>query len=513
MMLKAKPLYVEAKKSVVILNKEDADELDVKALDRVELSHNGKRDIAIVNITRKFIRPGEIGLYGCVEEGLCAKTGTQIKVEAAEPPESLAYIKSRLAGRIIKPQEMKQIVKDVVDNKLSEIEITSFVISLYHRPMSMEETAALSMAMVETGKRVKITRKKIYDKHSIGGAPGDKTSMLLVPTVASAGLTIPKSSSRAITAPAGTADKMECICPVNLGLEEIKKVVRKTNGCLVWGGALDLAPADDIFIEIEHPLSIDPLLLPSVMSKKKAMGSKYLVIDIPTGKGMKIRTISEARELGSQFIELGKKLGIKVDCLSTFGEQPIGYGVGPALEAREALQILSGHRIPQDQLDKVCDLSSVLFKFAGMRNCYQKAHDIIRSGKAEKKFRQIVEAQGGNPRIRPEDIPVGENVDQIRSKVSGHVLWINNTSVIQVAREAGAPKDKGAGILFHKKCNEHVKKGEILFEIFAEKGYKMERALKKMQELQVMGVGKTSEMMLAEIPEAEKHKKYFILER
>ncbi len=512
-MLKAKPLYVEAMKSVVILNKEDADELDVKALDRVELSHNSRKDIAIVNITRKFIHPGEIGLYGCVEEGLCAKAGTLIKVEPAEPPESLAYIKSRLAGRIIKPKEMKQIVRDVVDNKLSEIEITSFVISLYHRPMSMEETAALSMAMVETGRRVKITRKKIYDKHSIGGAPGDKTSMLLVPTVAAAGLTIPKSSSRAITAPAGTADKMECICPVSLSLEEIKKVVKKTGACLVWGGALDLAPADDIFIEIEHPLSIDPLLLPSVMSKKKAMGSKYLVIDIPTGKGMKIRTISEARELGGQFVELGKKLGINVECLSTFGEQPIGYGVGPALEAREALQVLSRHRVPQDQLDKVCDLASVLFKFAGMRNCYQKAHDIIMSGKAEKKFRQIIEAQGGNPKIRPEDIPVGESVDQIRSKVSGHVLWINNTSVIQVAREAGAPKDKGAGILFHKKCTDHVKKGEILFEIYAEKGYKMERALRKMQELQIMAVGKSSEMMLAEIPELQKHRKYFILER
>jgi AMP phosphorylase len=513
MFLKAKPLYVEAKKPVVVLNKEDADELDVKVLDRVELSYGGKKEIAIVNITQRFIKPGEIGLYGCVEEVLCATAGTPLKVEAAEPPESLAFIKSRLSGKILKPEEIKQILRDVVDNRLSETEITAFLVSLYNRSMSMEEVAALSMAMVETGRHIKITNKKIYDKHSVGGAPGDKTSMLLVPTVAAAGLTIPKSSSRAITAPAGTADKMECICPVSLSLEEIKKIVKKTGACLVWGGALDLAPADDIFIEIEHPLSIDPMLLPSVMSKKKAMGSKYLVIDIPTGKGMKARTINEARELGNQFIELGKKLGIKVECLSTFGEQPIGYGVGPALEAREALQILSGHRVPQDQMDKVCDMAAVLFKFAGMRNGYQKAHGIIKSGKADRKFRQIIEAQGGNPKIRPEDIPVGDKVVQIKSKVSGHVLWINNTSVIQVAREAGAPKDKGAGILFHKKCTGHVKKGETLFEIFAEKDYKMERSLKKMAELPVMGVGKSSEMMLAEIPEVEKHRKYFILER
>ncbi|HJW96655.1 MAG TPA: AMP phosphorylase, partial [archaeon] len=486
--LKAKPLYVEAKKAIVILNREDADELDVKALDRVELSHNGKKEIAIVNVTQRFIKPGEIGLYGCVEERLCSPLGTSIKVEPAEPPQSLEYIKSRLAGRILKPSEIKQILRDVVDNKLSEIEITSFVISLYHRPMSMEEVAALSMAMVETGRHIKVSSKKLFDKHSIGGAPGDKTSMLLVPTVAAAGLTIAKSSSRAITAPAGSADKMECICPVSLTLEEIKGVVRKTGACLVWGGALDLAPADDIFIEIEHPLGIDPLLLPSVMSKKKAMGSRYLVIDIPTGKGMKIRTINEARDLGNQFIELGKKLGIKVECVSTYGEQPIGFAVGPGLEAREALQILSGRKVPPDQLDKVCDLTSVLFKFAGMRNCYEKAKDIIKSGKADRKFRQIIEAQGGDPKIKAEDIPVGDNVVQIKSKVAGHVLWINNTSVIQVAREAGAPKDKGAGMLFHKKCTDHVKKGETLFEIYAEKDYKMERALRKLAELPVIGV-------------------------
>ncbi len=513
MFLIAKPLYVEARKAIVILNKDDADELDIRPLDRVELSYNGKKEIAIVNVTHKFVKPGEIGLYGCVEESLCSPAGTSIRVEPAEPPESLAYIKTRLSGKILKPEEIKQILRDVVDNRLSETEITAFLVSLYQRSMSMEEIAALSMAMVETGKRIKISSKTLYDKHSIGGAPGDKTSMILVPTVAAAGLTIAKSSSRAITAPAGTADKMECICPVSLSLEDIKKVVKKTGGCLVWGGALDLAPADDIFIEIEHPLSIDPMLLPSVMSKKKAMGSKFLVVDIPTGKGVKIRTINEAKELGTQFIELGKKLGIKVECVSTYGEQPIGYGIGPALEAREALELLSGHKIPKDQLDKVCDLAAVLFKFARMKNGYDKAKHIISSGKADRKFRQIIEAQGGNPKIKPSDIPLGDNVVQVKSKVGGHVLWINNTAVIQVAREAGAPKDKGAGILLHKKMQDHVKKGETLFEIYAEKSYKMERALRKLAELPVTGVGKSSEMMLAEIPEVDKHRKYFILER
>jgi AMP phosphorylase len=457
--------------------------------------------------------PGEIGLYSIVQEKLKANFGDRIKVVAAETPESLLYIKKKLSGKALLPQEIRRIVEDVVNQTLSDVEITSFVISLYNHGMSSDEVAALSISMAETGKTLPFKNKTIFDKHSIGGVPGDKTSMLLVPTVAAAGLIIPKTSSRSITSPAGTADRVECLCPVSLTMADIKRVVEKTNGCLAWGGAVDLAPADDIFIQIEYPLSIDPLLLPSVMSKKKAVNADYVVIDIPTGRAVKIKSIEEAQDLGKKFIELGKKLGIKVECVSTMGEQPIGYGIGPALEAREALQTAITGRGPEDLIEKVAHLSSVLFDFKGMRNSEQKAREIIRSGKTGRKLRQIIEAQGGNPNIKPDDIPIGDRVIRIKSPTSGKVFWINNSSIARIAREAGAPKNKGAGILLHKKLNDVVKKGEVLFEIFAEKTYKLNRALKVSEDLNIMGIGKEYEMVLAEIPEEEERKKYFILER
>lgn len=513
MLLVAKPLQFEANKPIIVLNKEDAEELGVKALERVEISFNFKRTIAIVNVAKKIIDRGEVGIYTSLFEQLKLKKNQSIDVAPADPPKSLEFIKRKLFGKNLSKEEMRTIVEDVVKEKLSDVEIAAFVVALHNHGLAMSEATALSMSMAETGGRMNLGKKDVFDKHSIGGIPGDKTSMLLVPVVAAAGLTIPKTSSRAITAPAGTADRMECIAPVEHTMEEIVKIVKKTNGCLVWGGAVDMAPADDIFIRIEYPLSIDPLLLPSVMSKKKAAGVKYLAIDMPTGKGAKMKTIGEAQELAKQFIELGRNIGINVSCTSTYGEQPIGYGIGPALEAREALETLYNRGGPADLLEKVVHLAGVLFRFKGMKNGEALARSIIKSGKALAKMKQIIEAQGGDPGIKPSDIPVGGRRVKVESDAPGHVWWINNNTITGIARAAGSPRDKGAGILLRKKIGHKVAKGDVLFEIYADKIQKLNRALKIAENSDVMGVGDISNMVMLTIPEEKEHKRHFILER
>jgi AMP phosphorylase len=513
MMLKAKILGLEAEKPIIILNKEDAEDIDVKPSDRVELSLKGRKETAIVNIASRFIKSGEIGLFSEIAEHMKAKADDKIGVLPSVPPESLIYIREKLAGKTLKEYQINKIVEDAVENKLSEIEMTAFVTALYNHGMTMGEVAALSKSMALTGKRLDLGKKNIYDKHSIGGVAGDKTSMILVPIVAAAGLTIPKTSSRAITSPAGTADRFECLAPVELGLEEIKRVVRKTNGCLVWGGAVDLAPADDLFIKIEYPLSIDPLLLPSVMSKKKAVGAKYLVIDIPTGEGAKVKTKKEAESLAEKFIELGKMLHINTVGASTYGEQPIGYAIGPALEAREALNTLMEGKGPADLVDKVSDLAGILLDFKIGRGGQKEALRLLKNGKAYKKLKEIISAQGGDPNIKPGDLPIGPKHVEVKSNISGCVGWISNSAVVEISRAAGTPKDKGAGILLHKKMGHKVEKGDTLFEIYAEKSYKLERALRLARELKVIGVGEKFDMLLEKIPKVIEHPKYFILER
>ena len=512
--LKAKILGLEAEKPIVILNKEDAEEIDVKPLDRVELLHNRHKATAIVNIATHFIGIGEIGLYGEIAEHMSVRAGDKVEVSPSSPPVSIMHIREKLAGKTLVEDAIREIVQDTVDKKLSEIELTAFVTALYFHGMTVTEVAALSKAMAMTGETLDLGKKtKIYDKHSIGGVPGDKTSMMVVPIIAAAGLTIPKTSSRAITSPAGTADRFECLAPVDLSILEIKEVVRRTGGCLVWGGAVDLAPADDLFIKIEYPLSIDPLLLPSVMSKKKAVGANFLVIDIPTGEGAKVKTTKDAEQLAERFIELGRMLKIKTVGASTYGEQPIGHAIGPALEAREALGTLMTGRGPADLVDKVTQIAGMLLDFkmgAGGKN---EALRILRTGKAYRKLKEIIEAQGGNPVVKPSDLAVGPKKAEVKSNIRGVVGWVNNSSIVEIARAAGTPKDKGAGIILHKKTGDPVKKGETLFEIYAEKDFKLERALNIANELKVLGIGDKHQMLIEKIPRKVEHPKYFILER
>ena len=514
MKLKVKFLELEAGgKSVVVLNKEDAEDLGVSSLGRVRVKFNERELTAIVNTTTKLISEGVIGVYEEIKNALNLKEGVHIDVEITPFPTSLYFIRNKLRGRKLTYDEILEIVRDVVEGNLSDIEIASFVTALHSFGLDLDEATNLSIAMVKTGNTLKLDRPLIVDKHSIGGVPGDKTTLLVVPIIAACGLTIPKSSSRAITSAAGTADVVEPLMPVGLDIEEMREVVEKTNGCIVWGGSLYLAPADDIFVRVEHPLSIDPLLLPSIMSKKKAVGANLLVIDIPCGRGTKVKTIGEADLLAKDFIELGRRLGINVQCAVTYGEQPVGYAIGPSLEAREALSVLMGNKHVLDLIDKATDIAGILLEMGGKKDGKDLALGALKSGKAERKMREIIAAQGGAPGIKLEDIAVGDQQFTACSNRAGYILWIDNTSIAEIARLAGSPKDKGAGILLHKKIGDRVDKDEPLFTIYAERSNKLQRALDGLEKIEIMGVGDRMEMLIHEVKERPLTKKAFMLER
>ncbi|MCW4007468.1 MAG: AMP phosphorylase [Candidatus Bathyarchaeota archaeon] len=499
-------------KRIAIIAEETASQLGVHSSDRIRIAHGDQQIIAIANIAAHFPQ-NHIGLYEETAETLKLKDGEAVDVQLAPLPESLRYVRDKMHGKRLREQDLKTIVKDVIERHLSDVEIAAFLTALEIHGLSLGESEALARAMVETGKTIDFGEAPILDKHSIGGIPGDKTSLLVVPIVAAAGFTIPKTSSRAVTSPAGTADRVETLCPVNLSVDEIKAVVRKTNACLVWGGALDLAPADDLFIQVEYPLGIDPLLLPSIMSKKKAIGATHIAIDIPTGSGAKIKNMTEAHALASDFVDLGTRLGLTIQCALTFGEQPLGYAVGPALEAKEALATLMGDG-PVDLKEKAVTLAGMLFEMVGAENGRQKAEHILSSGKAEKKLKEIIEAQGGNPRIKPEEIPVGAAKAELTANEAGRVLWISTEDIAQIAKVAGAPKEKGAGVVLKAKLGDVVKKDAVMLEIYAERSSKLEAALELAKRLQPIVLSrKTGQMLLDRVPEKIAGEKSFTLER
>ena len=498
---------------IAILGEETASLLGVHSSDRIRVTYGNQEIIAIANLATHFPQ-NRIGLYEEISKTLGLQGDETVKVQLAQLPESLRHVRAKVRGERLREHDMITIVKDVVERHLSEVEIAAFLTALKIYGLSMGENEALSRAMVETGKTLDFGEAPILDKHSIGGLPGDKTSMLVVPIVAAAGFTIPKTSSRAVTSPAGTADRVETLCPVNLSISEIKAVVDKTNGCLVWGGALDLAPADDLFIQIEYPLGIDPLLLPSIMSKKKAIGATHIAIDIPTGSGAKIKSMTEAYTLASDFVDLGKRLGMNIQCALTFGEQPLGCAIGPALEAQEALTTLMGSG-PADLKEKAISLAGMLFEMVGVEGGRQKAENILQSGKAERKLREIIEAQGGNPRVKSDEIPIGVDKTEVRANQAGRVMWISTEDIVHIAREAGAPREKGAGVMLKAKLGDAVKKDGALFEIYAERSGKLESALELAEKLQPIMLSKRPEerMLLDRVPEKIASEKPFMLER
>lgn len=512
MRLRVRDLGIESgRKPVVTLSVDDAAELGIRSGERLRLTFNEHSINAIVNIATKLIEKGVIGVYGEVIQSLQLKEKDTIDVEPANPPLSLQYIRNKLRRRKLNYEEILEIVKDTVAGNLSEVEMAAFVVALEQQGLDLDEATSLTVAMVETGQHLEINKKPICDKHSVGGVPGDKTTLLVVPIIAAAGLVIPKTSSRAITSAAGTADRAEVLMPVNLSVEEMKGVVEKTNGCFVWGGSLHLAPADDVFVQVEYPLSIDPMLLPSIMAKKRAVHANFLAIDIPTGRGTKVKTTGDANLLAKDFIELGRRLDIKTQCLISYGEQPIGHSIGPALEAREALNALQGYDVP-DLIDKAVHLCGLILEMAG-KGDERLANDILKSGKALKKMREIIGQQGGEQNVKPEDIEVGEHRADIRSEKAGTLLWMDNNLLVEIARAAGSPKDKKAGILIHKKIGEKVKKGELVVEIYSEKATKLGLAEKIIHETRPFGIGERMDMRIRDVKEIPLAKKAFILER
>lgn len=512
MKLKVDILGIESGgKYIVYLNPCDSSELGIKPSARVKIIGN-RETTAIVN-TSKTVKRGFLGVNEEVKKFLNLRQNTSVNVEVSEFPRSLQYVRNKLFGRKLVFEEIYEIVKDVVGGSLNESEIAAFVTTLHIQGLDLDEATSISKSMVITGKQLNLHKKIIVDKHSIGGVPGDKTTLLVVPIIAAAGLSIPKTSSRAITSAAGTADRAESFMPVDLNRDEMLQVVRKSNGCIVWGGSLELAPADDIFVQTEYPLYIDPLLLPSIMSKKKAVGATHLVIDIPTGKGTKIKTITDADLLAHDLIELGRRLNIHTHCVLTYGDQPLGYAIGPALEAREAFEVISNIKHTPDIVDKACNIAGSIFELVGKKNGYNLAKDILASGKAEKKLRQIISLQGGNEKIKPKDLVIGNETLKVKARKNGQIRWIDNNSIVEIARAAGAPKDKGAGIILNKKIGDPVSKDDVLFTVYSQQSRKLTRVQNLVAERDLMGISIQQNTLIHKIQERPYLRKDFVIDR
>ena len=476
MLLTVRPLAIDTFRENTVLLSRDCRALRPERLAgvrKVEVRAGGRTLMAGVVICDDpaLVGPDEAGLTQPAFRRLGVPAGSEVRITPAPPPRGAAALRAKIAGATLSDAQIEEVVHDLADHRWSDIEISAFLVACASF-MTPEETLALTRAMAGAGRRLSWNRPLVADKHCIGGVPGNRTSLIVAPVAAAHGLITPKTSSRAITSPAGTADTMEVLARVDLNEEEMREVVERCGGCIVWGGRVNLSPVDDVLISVERPLSLDTpeQMVASILSKKLAAGSTHLLLDLPVGPGAKMRDPEAALHLRKLFEFVADRVGLKVDIVETDGSHPVGRGVGPALEARDVLAVLRGEAgAPADLREKSIRLAGRLIELdpdcpGGSGEA--RARELIASGAALAKLEAIAEAQGPSPLAG--GLKPGDLVREVAAAKDGVVAGVDCLRIARIARLAGAPTDPGAGLDLLKRRGETVRRGEPLYRLHAE---------------------------------------------
>lgn len=441
---------------------------------------SGAREImaTLYQVEGEQLGVDEAGLSESAWLQLGIQDGDPVSIRHPRPVNSHSALRRRVFGLRLDDTSLGMVIDDIAAGRYSDVHIASFLAACTTLPLDLQETRSLTRAMVDTGVRLDWGSSMVLDKHCVGGLPGNRTTPLVVAIVAAHGLVIPKTSSRAITSPAGTADTMETLAPVDLPIERIREVVEKEGGCVVWGGSMQLSPADDIMIRVQRALDLenDGQMVASVLSKKVAAGATHIVLDIPVGPTAKVRSAAAADHLEALMKAVAADFGMEMVIQRSDGRQPVGRGIGPALEARDLLAILNGAPdAPQDLTDRACALAGVLLEMGGKVEPGEGlalARETLADGRALRKFEAICEAQGG--RREP---PVAPLRQTLCAGEAGQVSAIDNRRLARLAKLAGAPETACAGVEMHVRLDDTVAEGQPLCTIHSASRGELEYAL------------------------------------
>lgn len=483
--LKAKKLdYTSGQKRSIFINTKAAEDEGIKAGTRLEIISpiNKKQHVAVVEITDRLVGPLEVGIDKATWEEFELNGGALVGLDLIAQPKSLAGIRKKLLRGKLNYDEIKAILDDIVSGKLGEIESAYFASCGFNPGFDDEELHSLVKAMAESGETFKWPYEKVIDKHSIGGLAGKGITPIIVSIISSMGYVIPNTSTRAITAPAGTTDVMEVLCDMEFSKAEIEDLIKTNQACIVWGGGLDMAPADEALIEVEKPLGIElyDKFIVSILAKKVAIGLTHFVLDLPYGPDTKVQNIEDVQIIQHKFEQLSKKFGIKVKVCTRQALGPDGRGIGPALEAIDTLKVI------MQTEDRYLPLEHTALTLAGELlelaeeakpgTGYEMAKKELVSGNAYVQFRKLLKAQRGNPDIKPEEIKVGEVTCDICAEKDGALSDIENHVIKEVAHALGAPGLKEAGIFFHKQIGESFQAGDKILTLYTTSDNRLELA-------------------------------------
>lgn len=399
---------------------------------------------------------------------------------------TVELIRKKRNGQTLTGEEILFIINSYLKNKIPDYQFSAFLMAVYFRGMTTEETAALTKAMLYSGKVIDLNAIPGFkiDKHSTGGV-GDKTSLILAPIAAAAGVKVPMISGRGLGHTGGTLDKLESIpgFRTDLNLFQYKSVVKKCGSVLI-GQTKEIAPADKLIYalrDVTATVESIPLITSSIMSKKLAEGIDGLVLDIKTGSGAFMSDIKDARLLAQALIGTAKAFGKKVIGFITDMNQPLGNYIGNWLEVYESILCLQGENV-HDLMTVTYNLSGAMIYLGGKAKSIEEgisiSREMVLSGRAMDKFLEVVKLQGGDISYikNPEKYPKAKVIEKITASKSGYFSKVDNYKLGMASLELGAGRltkedkiDPKAGIVFVIKIGDRVKQGDVIAEIHTDR--------------------------------------------
>ncbi|MCG8514097.1 MAG: pyrimidine-nucleoside phosphorylase [Halanaerobiales bacterium] len=403
-------------------------------------------------------------------------------------------IHKKRVGEQLSAAEIRFLVEGYTAGEIPDYQISAWLMAIFFQGMDAQETAELTMAMVESGERLDLSPipgVKI-DKHSTGGV-GDTTTLVLAPLVAAAGVPVAKMSGRSLGHTGGTIDKLEAIPGFKTELTLVEFINNVNSiGVAIAGQTGNLTPADKkLYALRDVTATVDsiPLIASSVMSKKIAAGCEGIVLDVKSGEGAFLKSLEQSRQLARAMVAIGQEVGRRVMAVLTDMNQPLGWAIGNALEVKEAIKTLQGNG-PPDLEDLCLTLGANMLWLAGRVSAYEQGYrllkDLLESGKALEQFGKLITAQGGDGRI-VEDLnllPIAQHIVAVRSEQSGYISSITASQIGLTAMAIGAGRstkedviDPSVGVVLNKKVGQPVEKGEPLAFIHLNKQTGQEQAL------------------------------------
>lgn len=459
---------------IVMLNTEQASNYGIKDDDKISLIRKWEEFVVDVVLTDRYVHANEIWVTNdFLEEYPIMEWDTVLVSFVKSNPLSMQAIRKKLLWKKITEEEIDAVIEDIKNNKIHDLVLAYYVATSFFYKSDIHELAYTTKATAYTWDMYRFPWI-VAGKYCIWWVPGNETTMIVVPILASLWVTVPKSFSKAITSPAATGECVNVLMDIEFDKQEVIRITDKVWACLVWNEKLNLAPVNDRIIKVSAPLGMEPYarMISSIMAKNYAMWINHCLIDIPMWPTAKVATSRDARRVAKRFKEIWEYLWIKMDVQITDWKEPIGKWIWAALQAREALRILQQHEDRSKDLeDKAIFLAARILLLCGVANSMNNATKLVttqlKNWEAWKKMQEIIKAQNWNPNIKSEDIELWKVSYDVVAQKNCVINKVDMRLLNTMVRWLWAPKEYKAWIYLHKKLWDKVKKWEVIYTMYS----------------------------------------------